>query len=287
MKVAWTGIKLVWKDGINFLYKWWLWIKDKVMSAWDAAVHELTKTFVSYFVKPLADMFPDIHIAWRKLTKSIVDDWDWASTQIAKGLAWIYAKLTGLDADAMIRIVEEDHIIRKNQRDEQFKNDMAEMGKHSAGDWLEKKQQERDAAYADKQDARQKAYDAQLEQMQVERLQAEQEFNDAVAEAMEARADFEKDAVARSRNTLRNEEFPDIAEAIAEAIEEAVVDSINTVHKTISAGSTGTFNVKALRQHIGRTDDPIMQVVANTSQTNKLIKQQNQIQRRGIPAIVR
>jgi hypothetical protein len=59
MKVAWTGIKLVWTDGINFLYKWWLWLQNQALSAWDATVHYLMKGW-NTFQGFLFEMFDEM-----------------------------------------------------------------------------------------------------------------------------------------------------------------------------------------------------------------------------------
>ena len=332
MKVAWSGIKLVWTDGINFLYKWWLWVQKEVLSVWDATVWALgsvwngviygLQTGWNWFQRFIMNAFHGVQAAWTMAVKGISDTWswcmtgflnawDWAYTQVAKGLAWIYAKLTGMDAEAMVRIVEEDHVARQQnrnasydqsqkERDEQYQNNMAAIGQKNLDfkaqmDASQKaadaaytdRQNATNAAYIDKDNARQSNYEKQLAGLEADRLQAEQEFNDAVAEAAEARAAFEPDAPVEWNPA----KLPDFGEDIAEAIEDAVVQGIDTAHKTVSGSSTGTFNTAALRFQ-KRTDSPIIQhlesIAANTGQSAKYTKQQYQETKRiGFSAVAR
>jgi hypothetical protein len=305
MKVTWTGIKLVWTEGIDFLYKWWLWIQNEVMNAWDTTVHGLMTAWIKY-QRFAFGMFHGLQAGWTILSKGIRDTWavcmlnflngwDYASTHVAKGLAWIYGKLSGLDADELVRIVMEDHVHRtkertagfdsdQQKRDAQFENDFATIGQKNlnVNNWLDEQQKKENTAYAVKQAARQSAYEKRLAELGIERLQAEQEFNDAIAEATAARAAFAPDAPVDWKPT----KLPDFGDDIAEAIADSITRGIESVQKTVSRFTSGTFNAGALRYQ-KRADDPILKVVEHTGQTAKYTKQQfQQTQRLGYPAIV-
>ena len=286
MKVAWTAIKLVWKDGINFLYKWWLWIQHGILTAWNGTVY-LLSTGWNMFQRFSIDTFHGIQAAWTIFTKTIMDTWsacmrgfrnawDDASTFVAKGLAGIYAKLQGLDAAEMIRIVEEDHVLRdklrntgydseQKKRNDQFDKDMAAIGQNNldAHAGIDAQQKTTDAAYEAKQNARQKAYDKELAQMEADRLEAEKEFNDAIAEAAKARAEFEAEPKVAWDKKAQDFGFDSLEDVIENAIEKA--------EQTIQTSSSGTFNAAAV-QSFQRMGQALDKIVDNTSDTAKYVR---------------
>ena len=205
MKVAWSAVKLIWASGVNFLLKMWYGFADKVGEAWDATIWAFRTGWIA-FKRGGVDIFVGVLSAWLNFTNKVrsmwatcinyfLDAWDTASTAVAKGLAWVQAKLTGQNAAEMVRLVEEEHVERKkgrnakhaaeqSQRNTQLEKEKAALGK-DAYDSLDKQQKDADDAYINKQNARHAKY-AALEESQ---SQAGKEFDDAVAEAAAARAE--------------------------------------------------------------------------------------------------
>ena len=153
---------------------------------------------------------------------------------------------------------------RKRQADK-FQNDMAAIGQNNldANAAIDAQQRAANTAYEGKQNARQTAYDKELAQLEEDRLNAEQEFNDAVAEAAKARADFEADPKVEWNSKKFN--FDALAEDIVDVIEEA----IEKAGRTIS--SSGTFNAAAI-QSLQRADHPFHKIEQNTGETAKNTK---------------
>jgi len=281
MKVVWTAIKLVWTDGINFLYKWWLWFQNQFLTVWNTAAFGLVVGW-NGFKAFLLDTFHGFQAAWVLLTKAINDTWaactasllnawDTAYTQIAKGLGWVYAKLTGMDAAEMVRIVEEDHVNRTKQRNVQYDNDqkqrnakfnqdMAVIGQNNLNVQHQIDDQLQAAAktYNDKQQARQTGYNNELAQMEADRTNAEKELNDAIAEAAKARAEFEKD--------------PEVKRKTREA-RDLHYDTVELTARTVSlatSSSNGLFNVAASLSL--QSNNPMDKIARNTEETAKFVK---------------
>jgi hypothetical protein len=283
-KVSWTAIKLVWTQGINFLYEKWLWIQNQILTAWDATVYGLSGLLIKGWTGLESFWVDSVYLlqtVWTNFVKIIQDTWsfcmtgflnawDTAYTAIAKGLAWIYAKLTGLDAAAMVRIVEEDHVTRTNKRNTEW-----EAGQNSRNEKynadrnaIETKNQsahetinaDRDGSlaalddqYNAKQKKRQDTYDSELERMEAERLAAEKEFNDAVQEAANVRAQFEADQEAEKRVAKKAQET-----------------TISIAAKETKMSSTGTFNAAAVQSLQGQS--PMDKIAKNTEETAKYAK---------------
>jgi len=178
----------------------------------------------------------------------------------------------------MVRIVEEDHVYREKernagydaaqkQRNDQFNQDMAAIWQENlnAHAGIDAQQKATDEAYDAKQNARQSAYDKELVQMEADRLLAEQEFNDAVAEAAKARAEFEADPKVEWNKKARDFGFDSIADVVENAMEKA--------ERTIQSSSSGTFNAAAI-QSLQRADHPLNKIVQNTAETAKFVKKQ-------------
>ena len=280
MKVAWAAMKLTWQDGVNFLYKWWLWLQLQFQNAWNFTIHVLATAFMAGWAamrKGAANVFFGIQTAWVTLVKNIRNIWttcvnflinafDTAYTRIAKGLAWIHARLTGQDADAMIRKVEVEHRNRvegrataQRQQNAQFDEQLAAIGRdrQASHDQVDGEQNMLHEMFGEKYRASQDAYDAELARMQADRLKAEQELNDAVAEAAAARAAFETADPAVERR-VRDLHF--------EAGEVAA--------REIRSSSSGTFSAAAIQSL--QASGPMDRVAKNTEETAKYVKKQFQ-----------
>jgi hypothetical protein len=289
-KVSWTAIKLIWTQGVNFVYERWLWLQNQVLTAWDYTIYTLSSILVKgwYGVQSVwVNSVSYLQMAWTNFVKTIQDTWsfcmtgfisawDWAYTQVAKGLAWIFAKLTGMDAAEMVRIVEEDHVTRTNQRNTQWeaaqnqRNEQYDASMQS----LETKIQElnnnitanREGAldalsddYNAKQNARQSDYDNQIEEMEADRLAAEKEFNDAIKEAADVRAQFDKDKENETKRTAKKSQAKD-----------AQYQTVIIAAKETKMSSSGTFNAAAAQglQSQGTMD----RIAKSTEETAKYTK---------------
>jgi hypothetical protein len=284
-KVSWTAIKLVWTQGVDFIYEKWLWLQNVVLSAWDTTVYNLSSLLVKgwYGIESIwTDSLYLLQTTWTNFVKivsdtwsfcmtGLVNAWDFAFTQIAKGLAWVYAKLTGMDAAEMVRIVEEDHVTRnnqrntaweagQNQRNEQYNADMqaVEQRNQTAHDKINANREGSLAAltddYARKQNARQSDYDNQITQLEADRLAAEKEFNDAVNEAANIRAQFDKDRESEIKRVARK----------------AQQETVTIAAKETKMASTGTFNAAAVQSLQGQS--PMDKIAKNTEETAKYTK---------------
>jgi hypothetical protein len=198
---------------------------------------------------------------------------------VAKGLAWIFAKLTGMDAAEMVRIVEEDHVTRNNQRNtqweanqnkrnEQYNTDMAAIDSlnqnaHASIDAIrEEAIAALDEQYNSKQDARQNAYDKEVEQMEADRLAAEKEFNDAIKEAADIRAKFETD---KEKDTKRA-----VKKTQQETLTSIAKQSIEIAKKETKISAAGTFNAAAAQGL--QAQAPMEKIAKNTEETAKYAK---------------
>jgi hypothetical protein len=190
---------------------------------------------------------------------------------VAKGLAWIFAKLTGMDAAEMVRIVEEDHVTRnnqrntqweanQNQRNEQHNTDMAaiEQRNQTARDTINANREGSLVALNDqynaKQNTRQSDYDYWMAQAEADRLAAEKEFNDAVNEAADVRAQFEADQEINKKRVARKAQ--ETTGAIAK--------------KETKMSTTGTFNAAAVQSL--QTQAPMEKIAKYTEETAKYAK---------------
>ncbi|MDR2169443.1 MAG: hypothetical protein LBP59_04805 [Planctomycetaceae bacterium] len=287
-KVSWTAIKLIWTQGVNFLYEKWLWIQNQILTAWDATVYGLSSLLVrgwagleSFWVNSIyvlqttwTNFVKIIQDTWSFCMTGFLNAWDWAYTQIAKGLAWIFAKLTGMDATEMVRIVEEDHVTRNNQRNAQWEagqntrneNYNAEMQAieqryQTAHDTINDNYEEMLSALNDQYDAkqagRQAAYNQELSEMEAERLAAEKEFNDAINEAANVRTQFDADKEAETKR-------------VAQKAQKAQQETVAIAKKETKMSATGTFNAAAIQSL--QSQGPMDKIAKNTEETAKYVK---------------
>jgi hypothetical protein len=284
-KVAWTGIKLVWTQGVNFLYERWLWLQNQFLTAWNATVYGISNLLVRGWYGLESVWVNSLYVlqtAWTNFVKIVADTWsfcmtgflnawDRAYTQVAKGLAWIYARLTGMNAEEMVRIIEEDHVTRNNQRNADWEAGQNQRNTQYNADMeaIESRNQlqnsrinaDREGSldalndnYNRQQNSRQSDYENKLEQMEADRLAAEKEFNDAIQEAADIRAQFEKD---KENETKR----------IAKRAQET---TISIAGKETKLASTGTFNAAAVQSLQGQA--PMDRIAKNTEETAKYVK---------------
>ena len=201
-KVAWAGIRVVWTQGVNFLYEKWLWISGIIQEVWAATVYKISELFVKSWYGSQAvwtEMVFGMQATWLVFTKNFMDAWSTASTYVAKGLAWIYAKLAGFDAAEMVRIVEEDAQTHSRQRQHEYENAMAQASQQRDQGMASIDSDRNGTLNALKDDAQRKkaarktAHDAEIERMEADQTKAQQELDAAVGEAANVRAAIEPD----------------------------------------------------------------------------------------------
>ncbi len=212
-KVAWAGIRVVWMQGTNFLYEKWLWIAGAIQEIWAAAVGKIAELFIGawFSIQTLWLSFCKLVTdVWVGFCNMFMNAWSAAYTAVAKGLAWIYGKLTGMDAEAMVRIVEENAQTKKQQRQSEYDNNAKQRqneyenamgtasknhGQNKASinaDWAGtlntlKEDQKR------KKDARKTAYDKEIAEMEADLLKEQQKLDAAVGDAANVRASLKPD----------------------------------------------------------------------------------------------
>lgn len=257
--VAWAGIRLVWTQGINFLYDKWLWIQNILLTTWNATIYKISSVLIEAWAGLQATWADSVFLMQKifaGFSKGVVDAWKTAERYVAKGIAWIIAKISGLDAAEMVRIVDEGYDQQQKERND--KNDA--FLKQAAANWKgsrEKIDQERvgtlkalEEDYGNKQDARRSAYDRELAGMEQDRLAAEKQLNDAIAEASKAR--FEND-VESEKKAMRG-----LAEARMTATRE------------VKSSSSGTFSAFAAQSL--QSQGPMDRVAVATESTAKSSK---------------
>jgi hypothetical protein len=239
-QVAWAGINLVWTQGINFLYTKWLDFQSSFLAAWDACVYQLAALLIdgwSGLEMFWYDSIKEIQTAWLNLCKVFTDAWDAASSKIAKGLAGIYAKMSGLDAKEMIRIVEENHVTRQNQRNKNYQTDRDKLEKKTLEAQGRIKEQRKDSlnaldsGYEQKKDARKSGHEAEIERMEADTERLQQELDASVKEAADAKVQLESD----EKNEKKARKFQMDAEELTSSETSKMTGSS-------SGGKSGTFS---------------------------------------------
>ena len=259
-KVAWTAIKLVWTQGVNFLHEKWLWLSGTLQEVWHATVYWISNALVRAWAEVQTTWTETVYAmqsVWAEFSKGVVDAWKTAERSIAKGIGLIIAKMQGLDPTEMSRILDENYDHEQKKRDRSHTSYLGKIEtdrKTKLGNIEAEKSGTLDVLkddYVRKQDARQSAYQKQLEDMDKARLEAEREFNDAVKEAAAARAQTEAESkmeqvVKRSQKT---------------AIE---------LGAEIKRSSSGTFNAAAIQSL--QAQGPMDRIAKSTEETAKNTK---------------
>jgi hypothetical protein len=176
-----------------------------------------------------------------------------------------------MDATEMVRIVEEDHVTRNNQRNQQWEANQNARNERYNADMsaiATRNQQAHETINANregslnalndqynaKQAERQAAYNSELDDMEAARLAAEEEFNNAVNEAANIRAKFEEDKEAEIKRVAKKAQETTVAVAAKET----------------KMSSTGTFNVAAVQSLQGQA--PMDRIAKNTEETARYVK---------------
>lgn len=265
-KIAWTAIKLVWTQGVNFLYEKWLWVSETIEKVWAEAVYGLSKAFVSSWYG-IQSAFTEAVYAmeniWAGFSKGFMDAWKTAERYVAKGIAWIYAKVSGMDASEMMKIVDEGYDQQQKERDQNY-TDSVNAAQKNRDENIASIESNRSGTldalkddYKQKQDSRKSNYEKQLQDMEQQRLDAEKEFNDAVRDAADVRAQFERD----------------------KELKKAAEQAKKTGDREIKLASSGTFNAAATQglQSQGPMDRIAKSSEETAKNTKKLAKQQNTV----------
>lgn len=117
-EVAWAGVLVVWHSATQKIREVWAGIVYYVMTAWDEVVYFFEDTY-----DQIADLWQSVtggmgdefsgltdrlKSAWTAAMEYLATAWNWVQTKITEGLAFVIAKIEGLDATEVMGIAREN-----------------------------------------------------------------------------------------------------------------------------------------------------------------------------------
>lgn len=100
-KILWATLKMEWQKGTAALNEVWIGAKLIFKNVWAEAFYWIAETWV----KATSWM----ESAWVNFSNAVVTGWKKAEKTVATGVAWIIAKIEGLDPDQVLNTLEEDY----------------------------------------------------------------------------------------------------------------------------------------------------------------------------------
>ncbi|GAB6188130.1 phage tail tape measure protein [Thermopirellula anaerolimosa] len=234
-KILWLTLKMEWQKGVAWLTEKWINFKEAFMAVATEAVYGTAKILTSAWAGLQAAWVETVAFlskAWTVFTSSLVTGWRTAQNWIAKKFVQLMAMFdSSVDAEAAMRILDEDFTREQRQRDQATQQQLrdietARQAKRQAID-----QEERGTLEALEEDRqrrhveRKRQYDADL-----------QAAEDAVAEA---RRQWQEalDEAARKRGEIKETAAPERVKGIGDL---EGFDFEGLAQRSISV--TGTFN---------------------------------------------
>jgi len=107
-KVLWTGLKVAWLEGTQYLTRMWNDFRFETARVFTEVWNGLRVMW--------AEGTATLKHLWNDFTNGLMSAWDRASTSIAHGFAWIIAKAQDVDPAQVQAIVEEDYQRRQKTR---------------------------------------------------------------------------------------------------------------------------------------------------------------------------
>jgi hypothetical protein len=170
-RIAWLGLRLVWRSGINFLAEQWINFKQVFLDVWNAAVFGIAKLWIN------ATHF--LANAWTIFTTSLRKGWATAQNFIAKGILRLMALFDeSIDVEAASRVLDEDLAAQTGAIDSQRDRRLGERERTRREELAEI-----DRIAASEQRQRQARFERERAGLEAELSQARQAFADAVSQA--------------------------------------------------------------------------------------------------------
>lgn len=107
-KVLWTSLKLAWVKGTEFLKRKWIEFKFAAAEIWTEIWNGIRVMW--------AEASAAVATTWVKATDTIADAWTGTQRGISHGIAWLMAKLEGVDPEQVAGILDEDLARKKKDR---------------------------------------------------------------------------------------------------------------------------------------------------------------------------
>ncbi len=194
-RILWLTLKMEWQKGVAWLTEKWVGFKETFMAVATEAVYGtagiLTKGWAllqSAWVETVAFMSR----AWTKFTHHLVTGWRMAQNWIAKKFVQLMAMFdSSVDAEAAMRILDEDFEREQQARDRRTQQELADIEatrqekqqqieeqKQGALDVLDEERRRRHAE-------RKRKYDAQIRKAEAELAEAKRQWKEALDQAAE------------------------------------------------------------------------------------------------------
>ncbi len=195
-RILWLTLKMEWQKGVAWLTEKWVGFKEAFMAVATEAVYGtagiLTKGWAllqSAWVETVAFMSK----AWTKFTHYLVTGWRTAQNWIAKKFVQLMAMFdSSVDAEAAMRILDEDFEREQRQRDRRTQQELADIEatrqakqqqieeqKQGALDVLDEERRRRHVE-------RKRKYDAQIRKAEAELAEARRQWQQALDQAAQA-----------------------------------------------------------------------------------------------------
>jgi hypothetical protein len=199
-KVLWAMLKMEWQKGVNWLTETWIGFKEIFVGTWTDAVYNIARIMTSGWAilqQGWNGLVTGMSAAWTIFTDSVVSGWSSASNWISKRWIDLMALLGQYDpqtAEGAKKILDEDFNRASQARQQETQQKLAATGQ-SFEDRKNEIEQERTGALKNLEDernakhrARQEQYASDLKASQDAVDAARKEWDDARAEATQARA---------------------------------------------------------------------------------------------------
>lgn len=199
-KVLWAMLKMEWQKGVNWLTETWIGFKEIFVGAWTDAVYSLARIMTSGWAMLQQGwnlLVTGMSAAWTVFADSVVSGWSSASNWISKRWIDLMELLGQYDpetAEGAKKLLDEEYNRASQQRQQETAAKLAATGQ-SFEDRKQQIEQERTGALRNLEDertakhrARQEQYAADLKASQEAVDVARKEWNDAKAEAAQAKA---------------------------------------------------------------------------------------------------
>ncbi len=203
-RILWLTLKMEWQKGVAWLTDKWIGFKEAFMAVATEAVYGTAKILTSAWaglqtawVETVAFMSK----AWTTFTHHLVTGWRTAQNWIAKKFVQLMAMFDeSVDAEAAMRILDEDFAREQRQRDQatqqqlrdieatrQAKRQAIEQEERGALDVLEEERQRRHVE-------RKRQYDADLKAAEDAVAEAKRQWQEALDAAARKRAEIKETA---------------------------------------------------------------------------------------------
>lgn len=108
-KILWATLKMEWAKGTAALNEVWIGAKLIFKTTWAEAFYWIAETWI----KATSWM----ESAWVNFANAVATNWKKAESTVATGVAWIIAKIDGLDPEQVINTLQEDYARAQKSRD--------------------------------------------------------------------------------------------------------------------------------------------------------------------------